>query len=332
MTTKTILKIVFNTFLGLVLIYIWLQFVDVEEIVATISQVNIPVLMIVFVFMLASPVARAVRLKIFLSEIKDIKLTNLIFLNGVAMMLNFFIPIRAGEIVKGIYLHTNYGLSMGKAVIWVFLDRFLDFLVVLLLAAILMLFVPTTLSITFIIIITIILVVALLSAYIAIFQVTFSKKIVNFLSLLLIERHIKIYFERFSHFILDSFSILKRSPKDLSLMGGVTVLSYAADASIWYFTFKALGFNQDFIRMYLGQILSALTYLIPAAPGYVGSAEASGTLILSGVFGIDTNLSSAMIVLFHILSALFILIFGLVSVFNLKMNLGVVLKKALNRR
>ena len=83
--------------------------------------------------------------------------------------------------------------------------------------------------------------------------------------------------------------------------------------------------------MYFGQLLSALTYLIPAAPGYVGSAEASGSLILSGILGIDNNLASAMIVLTHVSTAIFVIIYGLVSIFNLKIDLGFILKKTFKR-
>ena len=83
--------------------------------------------------------------------------------------------------------------------------------------------------------------------------------------------------------------------------------------------------------MYLGQLLSALTYLIPAAPGYIGSAEASGLLIFSGIFGINTNLASSMTVLFHIASGVFVLFYGLISVFSLKLDLRLILKKALKK-
>lgn len=325
------IKLFFNTILGLVLIFIWSKFVNLEEIIQTISRVNIVSLAPVFLFMLASPTVRALRFKVFLSEVKKIKLLDLILLNGVAMMLNFFIPIRAGEVAKGIYLNSRYDLNLGKALVWTFLDRFVDFLVVLALAAGLLLVIPTTLSTTFIMIITIILIIAVILTYLAIFQKDFAQKIVNFLRHLLIVNSIKIYFERFSHFILDSFSILRRHPKDLSMILLLTILAYLTDAAIWYFTFISLGVNQDFLKMYLGQLLSALTYLIPAAPGYVGSAEASGLLILSGVFGIEANLASAMIVLFHILSAVFVIIFGLVSIFSLKLDLGLIFKKALKR-
>lgn len=325
-------KIIFNTLLGVVLIFIWSRFVNIPQIFSTLKTVNLVYLGPIFLFLLLSPISRAVRLKVFLAEIKNIPLKNLILLNGVAMCLNFFIPIRVGELVKGVYLNTTYKLDLRKSVLWVFIDRFVDFLVVLLLATFLFFIVPTNLNTTFIIIIMIILSLTLLLTYLFIFQINFTKKMINFFRYLLIEKHIKIYFERFTSFILDSFSILDRHPKDLALMVGITILAYGIDAAVWYFTFVALGFPQDFWKMYLGQLLSALTYLIPAAPGYVGSAEASGLLILSGVFGINSNLSSAMTVLFHIISAIFVIIFGLISIFSLKIDLGLILKKALKRR
>lgn len=325
------IKVLFNTSLGIVLIFIWSRFVNLEEIFQTISNLNPITLIPVFLFMLLSPIIRALRLKIFLSEIKKIPLKDLIFLNGVAQMLNFFIPIRAGEIAKGVYLNTKFGLNLGKSIIWIFLDRFVDFLVVLMLASLLLLLIPTSLSITVIIIITIILTLALVLTYLAIFQKDFAKKLISFLRHILIEKHIKLYFELFSHFVLESFSILRRHPRDLLLIILTTVIAYGVDAFIWYFTFISLGVNQNFFKMYLGQLLSAFTYLIPAAPGYVGSAEASGLLILSGVFSINNNLASAMIVLFHILSAIFVLAFGLISVYSLKINLGLILRKALRK-
>lgn len=326
------IKILFNTILGIILIFIWSRFVDLGQIILTVKKANFVYLGPIFLFMLLSPAVRALRLKIFLAEVKSINLKDLIFLTGVAQMLNFFIPIRAGEIAKGIYLNTHYKLNLGKSVVWIFLDRLLDFLAVLMLAGVLLLIIPTSLSIKFITIIIIILSLALGLTYLAVFQINFSRKIVNFLRHLLIFNSIKIYFESFTSFILESFSILDRHPKDLSLMILLTILAYGADAAIWYFTFIALGFPQDFGKMYLGQLLSALTYLIPAAPGYIGSAEASGLLIFSGIFGINANLASAMTVLVHILSAVFVLVFGLISVFSLKINLRLILQKALKRR
>lgn len=328
---KNIVRILINTAIGAILIFVWLRFVKLEEILKTISQVNPQILAAVFFFMFASVTIRSWRLRIFLLPIQKIPIKNLLFLNGVAMMLNFLIPIRAGEVAKGIYLHTQYGLPLGKSVIWVFLERLLDFLMVLIMASVLVLVLETKLPGNFASLLTLISAVAILMTYLMIFQVKFAKKMLRFLSGLLIVSSIKIYFEKIYTFFLESFSILKRSPLDLSKMALLTILAYGADAAIWYFTFLALGASQDYIRMFLGQLLSALTYLIPAAPGYVGSAEASGLLILSGIFGIEPNLASAMIVLFHITSTLYVVGFGIISVYGLKIDLGLVLRKALRK-
>lgn len=322
------LKIIFNTALGVILIFIWSKFVDLPQIWQTISKVSLINLLPVFLFMFLSPFFRALRLKILLSEIKKIGLKDLFFLNGVAMLLNFFIPIRAGELSKGVYLNTKYGLNLGKSIIWIFIDRFIDFLVVLMLASLLFFVVPTSLPATFVLIVSLAFAALTIVTYFAVYQKDFAKKIVNFLKYLLIVPIIKIYFERFADFILDSFSVLRKHPKELILMLILTILGYGADAYIWYFVFVSLGKIPSFIVMYLGQLLSALTYLIPAAPGYVGSAEASGLLILSGIFGMEANFASAMIVLFHILSALFVVIYGIFSVFSLKIDVSAVLKKA----
>lgn len=324
-------KIIFNTLLGVFLIWLWLQFVDINEIFSQLSKVNPLYLLPMFFFIFLTNFLRSIRLKIFLSEIKKVPLLDLVFLNGAATMLNFFIPIRAGEVAKGVYLNTKYGLPMGKAIIWVFVDRFLDFSFLLLAASFLVVVIPTNLPFGFAQSSILVFFTLLIATYLVVFQLNVSRKLSKFISQLLIEKHLKLYFEKFSNFILDSFTILDRHPKDLGLMVVITGLSYASDAFIWYFAFTALGLPQEYVKMYLGQLLSALTYLIPAAPGYVGSAEASGLLILSGVFGIENNLASSMTVLFHIVTILGIFVFGLISTFFLKLDLGLIFRKVFKK-
>lgn len=329
--TKIFIKIAINTGIGIIFILIWLRFVNLGEILNTISSVSLLALTPVFIALFISPTVRALRLKIFLAPIKKLSWINLVFLNGVSTMLNYLIPLRGGEIAKGVYLNQAHQIPLGKSLIWIFLDRFIDFLAVLILATGLFFVVPTTLNIKFILGLIAIFFIGLILTYFMVYQMSFAKKIFHFLSYLLILNNIKIYFHRISIFFLDCFTILKREPLDLLILFILTVLAYAADAAIWYYTFLAIGSHQGYFKMYLGQLLSALTYLIPAAPGYVGSAEASGLLIFSGIFGINPNLASSMVVLFHICTTLFIISFGAVSVYFLKIDLGLIFKKVLNR-
>lgn len=328
---KILGRILVNTLIGILLIWIWLKFVNLALIWQILSQVEWRYLGLIFLLMGLAPTIRAVRLKVFLKPVKNLPVKELIFLNGLATLLNFVIPIRAGEIAKGVYLQQEYNLPLSKAVIWIFLDRFIDFLVVLLLIMVFSFKITANLPGNFVVVASLIFGGALILTYLFIHQSKFLKKIFNFLSYLLIVDTIKIYFEQFINFLIETFTLLKRKPGEMLVFIFLSVLAYGADAGIWYFCFLTLGSGQDFFKMYFGQVISALTYLIPAAPGYVGSAEASGLLILSGIFDINTNLASAMTILFHLLTAVFVIIFGLISLYLLKLDLGAILNKTLKR-
>lgn len=324
---KILIRVLLNTLLGLVLIFVWLRFVNLEEITKTLSKVSPVSLIPIFFFFLMSNAVRSLRLKIFISKIRKIKYVDLLFINGVANMLNFLIPIRAGEIAKGVYISQNYNIPLAKSLIWIFLDRFVDFVVVFIAAAFVLGIVPTSLGVNFILVSVLIAALLLFMAYLMVYKQGYAQKLFDFLEIFLILKPLKKLFNRFTAFFLESFQVFKRPVKDLFLIFGVSVLGYFSDAGIWVFSFKAIGVDQDFLKMFLAQLLSALTYLIPAAPGYVGSAEASGLLIFSGIFGIDTNIASSMTVLFHIVAVIYFMVFGIFSLYMIKFDLGAVWKK-----
>ncbi len=331
LSTKTLLKIAVNTLIGVILIVVWLQFVNIQNILQTISKVSLFDLMPVFLFFFLSPAVRALRLKILLDPIKKIELRDLVFLNQAAALLNFLIPIRAGEIAKGIYLNSQYHIPLSMALVWILLDRFIDFLVILFLASILLILIPTNIPAGFVFILSGGFILGSILTYLIVYKPILAKRVFNLFEPLLTFKVVKAKIKKLFEFFLGSFVILKRSPKDMSLLFIVSALSYLCDAAIWFFIFNALGAPQDLIKMYLGQLLSALTYIVPAAPGYIGSAEVSGLLIFSGVLGIDRNLASSMIVLSHMLTATAIIIYGIISIYALKMDIAGILKKVFKK-
>ena len=78
-------------------------------------------------------------------------------------------------------------------------------------------------------------------------------------------------------------------------------------------------------------MLNSLTFLIPAAPGYVGSAEAAGLAVFTYGLGYDKIYVSASTVIFHALSLIYILSSGIYGLYALKFNLGLVWKKVLRK-
>lgn len=325
---SNLIKIGFNTLIGVSAIILWLQFVDLESISGVLNQANYYWLLPATFFLWLSQAIKAYKLKYFLAPIKNISLSDMIALNGVALLLNFFIPIRAGELGKGLYLNKTYSIPVSKSVVWIFIDRFLDFLVIFILTPVLLLFVPTTLGTSFLIISTMLALTFTIITYLTVFKKNLSTKLLYIFTQFLVFGFLKRSFQKVYLHFLEMFQILNRPIKDLSILGLLSVLSYVADAAVFYFSFLSINSDQSFLNMLLAQLLSALTFLIPAAPGYVGSLEASGLVIFTGVLGIEQNLGSGMMILFHALTAVFAAFWGLVCLYALKLNLGTLIRKA----
>lgn len=327
---KIFLRILVNTLIGVALVIVWLQFVNIAEILESLKKVNPLYLTLILIFFALSTLFRSIRLRLLLKSY-PLNLINLIYLNSLGQFLSFFIPLRAGEITKSIYFSTKLSIPLGKSLIWVLLDRFLDFWVNLLMVSILILVIPTTLSSEFVQIVFAVLVTFSLVPVLMIKSAKLSGKLIRFAASLLIFNKLKNAFLKTSLSILEGFEILHRHLVELLGLIVLSVLAGVSDALIWLSVFYALGFKIGFLENLLGSLMTALTFLVPAAPGYIGSAEASGLLVYSAILGVESNLASAAALLSHIAGALCLLIFGLTGLYLLKFNLSSVFNKILRR-
>lgn len=328
MNLKLILRIGINTLIGAILIFFWFKLVDVKAVFETLKQVNPLLLFLPLICFPVSSLLRAFRLKILLASYK-LQTANLWFLTMLGQLLSFTIPIRAGEITKAVYLSTNYEIPFGKSVIWIFLDRFLDFWFSLVIALVLILFVPTNLPSNFKPVLLTSVLTITFATFLVLFFPKLVKKILNFISCLLILDSLKKYFNKFSTFLLESFIFFKKGPKESFLIISSTLGAIFFETMSWLLIFKAFpkGQSLDYFTAQLGSVLSSLTYLIPSAPGYVGSAEAAGLVVFNYSLGMDKTLVSAATVLYHAITLIFIISAGLASLYLLKFNLNLVWKK-----
>ncbi len=323
---KLLIRIAINTAIGIVLVFVWLHFVNLGQIIQTLKTVKLNYVTLFFGFFILSTCFRALRLKILLEGYR-IPLLRLIFLNFLSQFLSFTIPIRAGEITKSVYLSTQLSQPIAKTLIWVLIDRFLDFWINILLLSLLILIVPINIGSQFRVIIFAALIIFSLLTMIMINSSIFSKQLISFTSHFFIFKRVKKIFLSLAEAILEGFSILKRTPQELALLLFVSALAAISDSLIWFFVFLSFGVKISSLKLLLGSLFSALTFLIPAAPGYIGSAEASGLAVFSGILGLDPNIASAAAVLAHILTILALPIFGIISLYLLKFDLKLVWKK-----
>lgn len=324
---KNIIRILINTAIGAVLIFVWFKLVDVNEIIKALETFNPWLILPAALFSLLASILKALRFKLLLSgevSIPAIKIINLTFLS---QLLSFTIPLRIGELTKAVYLTADYKIPFGKSIVWVFLDRFLDFWAVLILSLVILRTTQTNLpeSLTFTLLWAVL--VASVMVILVVLKPEYFKHLVNFLSKLLIVDSVKKLFVRFGMFMIECFELLKGSFKRNSGLFILTVLGTFSEALCWYIILSAFIPDLPIIKIWLGSMLNALTFLIPAAPGYVGSAEAAGLAVFSYGLGFNATFVSAATLIFHALSLVAILGTGLWGLYNLKFNLGLVWEK-----
>lgn len=320
------LRIILNSLLGLGLFFLWTRFVNLEETFRIISGVEVRFLLLFVILFLFSGVLRSLRLRILLKK-HSISYKDLLMLNFLSQFLSFMIPIRLGELTKSVYLTTQMEVPLARTLIWVFVDRFLDFWMVSFLISVFLVIIPTTLSDNFVALAFILMLIFTLIFVLAIKSEVIFTKLTIFLSNFLIFSAVKRWFVLFTHNMVEGFEILRRRPLELLGLTLLTLLATLSDSLIWMLGFLSLGENIGLGKSILGNALAALSFIIPAAPGYVGSAEAATLAIFSGVLGLETNLVSAVSVVFHILTLVIILICGLLALHLLKFDLGLVWKK-----
>lgn len=320
------LRILGNSLLGVILIGVWLKFVNLNEVWQIIKTADLKIVLLFITFFITSTLLRALRLKLLLSAHK-IPFKDVTMLNLLSQFLSFMIPIRIGEVAKSVYLTTQYNLPLGKTVIWVLVDRFLDFWGVLLLIATFLIFVPTAMPLK--LTQTVFIVFGLFTlAFILVLKSEFwAKKITLKVSYFLPTKRIKSGFLKLTHTLIEGFEVLRRQPLEIGALILLTLLALVSDSLLWLSIFNSLGVQIALPKVVLGTSLSALTFLVPAAPGYVGSAEAAILAVFGGVIGISNNLVSAAAVLFHILTVVVLLICGVSSLYLLKFDLNLVWKQ-----
>lgn len=331
LSKDNLIKILVNTAVGVILVFLWLRIVNIHDVLEKLTQIN-PLYALPFIgFFMLGNLLRASRLKMLLSEY-DIPRINLMALNYLSQLLSFLVPLRLGEFTKGIYLSNQYKINFSKALVWILLDRFLDFWMVLTLSLIILFLIPTQLPENIKSFLPLVVLALTVGSGFVIYFPQMAKKIVRLIAGLLVLNILKKYFIQLSDFLIDTASFLKRGTSDSLSLLVLTFLAIMTDAMSLFVLFVSLYGSPDLLRVILGTNLTALTFLIPAAPGYVGSVQAYAVAIFSLGLGYDASSVSAIFLVMHALTLICILTLGISSLYFLKFDLSLIKSKLTGKR
>ena len=233
-------------------------------------------------------------------------------------LVNFVIPLRTGEIARSLLLKQRNRVSIAASLPTVAIDRSFDLMAVLVLGAIGaisgvrldsrlsgVLLAGGILFLAFVVFVTL----AILS----------RERLISLVAHLIPSRlgsslrsRILGIFEGF----LAGFTAVGRHPQVLLPILILSLLTAVLDSALFYCLFLSLGAVVRPAIVLTGYALFVLTFLVPGAPGYIGSMEAFGSLVF-GALGVGAELAASTVILYHALNAVMLGVMGGLSMWAL---------------
>lgn len=320
-------QIIFLGLLGLALVLVWLKFVDVGAIAENIKRVNLLYVGLCLVFYFLAYFMRSIRWKTILKPVYKGSFSEIWHYYMAGFLVNYLIPIRAGEIAKSLFLKSKKKINISASLPTVLVDKTFDLAPILFLFVV-MPFLPIKISDTLSTLLYILLCIFLVLLGILVFSVIKERATIRIIQLcfFFLPKRARQKASDFIESFISSIKVVKMGVGGWAIVFATTLLAVVFEALYFQTIFWAFGLNISFMLVFFGYTLMNLSYVLPTPPAQIGSLELISLLIFATSFGLEKNAVSATIVFAHTITGMFIVVLGLVSL----AIIGVSLSKALS--
>lgn len=320
---KLIKKLMVGLIMGVILLFIWSLYVDLtlSKLKGYLISINYSYIFLATIFYTLAYFFRSVRWQIILSPVHTIKYITSFALYVAGMLINFFIPLRAGDISRCVFLKKLAKVNISQSLPSVFLDKVMDVFPILIILPLIPIFSAKLNHSLYILIFLVILIFIIL--FVTLFISTKKTKLI----LAIFKYLISLTPDKFSIFkaksidslghFFNEINLFLKNTKTIFYVLTFTILCVLSDALFLYFFF--CGFNNPlaFLKIFFGYTLIQLSYVLPYPPAQIGSNEILWTLIFCTTFGLDIHLMSAITLLAHLWIFLFHVLAGSAAIFSL---------------
>jgi uncharacterized protein (TIRG00374 family) len=248
----------------------------------------------------------------------NVRTPKVIALFLIGVFLNFALPIRAGEVAKSLILRRTAGIPVHQSLPTITMDKVMDLLPAFFTLAVVP-FLGVKLESTFWVVL-IMANVVLLGAIVFVLLTAWKRALMIGLLTTLTRRLPGTLGTKIQHFAIgfvDSLLVSAKNPRVLFLAVLLTLFAVACDGAYNCFGFWTIGYPITFGSALFGYMVFNMFYILPNPPGQVGSNEMVGLLIFTGLLHVPPESVTAMIMLFHLWSALLMCAMGMISLSSL---------------
>lgn len=307
--------------LAFLLLILMLWYVGIQQIVANLQSVNIPILALAALMHSFSILLRGIRWKYILStcgaNISTLNSYGLIYLGWFA---NGLVPAKIGDVVRAIDIRQENSCPLGKGFASLVIERIFDTVVIVTFVVLSIILVSSALgfvSSSSWVMLSIVLGFAL-AIGLAIFALLCIKKqdfIARIFARLFGSKHAKET-KGFARDLATSFTDFGSRKKILLLTALLSLAIWFVNFPKFYVVFMSMGLYPAFALVATAAFISDAWGMVPITPGGIGSVEIGQTLFVIWIVGISSPALAAAVVLLDRIVSFWIpmLIGGSVSV------------------
>jgi len=310
-------KTIISFLISVLFVVAILLFVDLKEILGKVFSFGLIAFVIANILFSILFIARGIKWKLIVGEYKKVSLRDSTLILIIGFFFNNFFPARLGEIVRAFVLSKKIALSKSLSLSTVIVDRLTDLMVLLLLFFFSLFYTDAVPSeISRIALILLLFTTALLILFFL------NKRIFFILS--------AIFFwlpgkgKKLGKQLLATTQQLKK--RQGIKVWFLSFIVWLLHLPLYYYILSVLGVQLGAIELLVVMCITSLSSLIPSAPGYIGTFEASAILALQ-IFGVGINTATSFAIIAHLVGYVSTTILGFLALQELSIKFSEIKKE-----
>ena len=318
MTRRNTLSLIIGLAIGIVLLAIWLFFNPISEMRVYFARLEPRWVLLAALVYLSAYFLRACRWQLLVPEPAKPGVGRIWLYAMGGNMINYLIPIRAGDLARAWFIKRNHGIPMARALPSVFIDKAFDTLGILFIIIVLP-FTAIEISSPMMILLGLLIAVFLLTLILLLFAAWKKEAVISILlipSKLFPAKHREKLNQAIFTFV-NELNLFEHHPLRLLLATVFTAIGIMLDGLYFFLLFKAFGIPYPYALALFGYTLINLSYALPQPPAQLGSNEWMMIIIFSVGFGLTKSTASAIMAFAHVLTAILMSFWGAVAFLRL---------------
>ncbi|HCM15132.1 MAG TPA: lysylphosphatidylglycerol synthetase family protein [Candidatus Cloacimonas sp.] len=311
MNTRNKVFLTVGSLIGIGLIVLWLSYIPLGELKEYFSRIRPLYVVWASLCYLGAYFVRSFRWNLILRQSMKIPLRDTWLYAMGGNLVNYIIPIRAGELVKCWFIKKNHNLGMAQSLPSVFIDKTFDTLAIIS-VIFLIPFLTIKLNPALNVLLAILLLVFIISVSLLLLAAWRKDLVLRVLSVLvkLSPQSLKARMKELLEQFVDGLNLFEHKPAKLVWAVILTMIGILLDGLYFYLIFEAFGIEFSFLMVLFGYTLINMSYALPQPPAQLGSNEWMMIIIFSLGFNLTKSSASAIMAFAHILTALLMGIVG----------------------